>query len=625
MGDRSEHEETHPPVSGGKAALWRRLGEHRVAQWTAAYVGLAYAIQHAVVLTGEAFEWPQFVQRVTMLLLILGMPLVVTVAWYHGERASRSFSTAEFSILSAILVVGAMLFYVFVEPSAEIRARPVTQEASVTAARSAATNPRTGIALAVLPFANLSDDKQQEFFSDGITEEITSVLAKIPDLSVVARTSAFQFKGQNRDAQTIGQQLHATHLIEGSVRKAGDRLRITAELVKSDTGVTVWTESYDRQLTDVFAIQEDIARSVANSLHMTLGLKPGARLVSNRIDDQTVHELYLRALAQLRARDVENNAGLDVLEQVIAKAPNFAPAWALLSQSLRVRLIGIGIGGLQEGAASVLKRAEEAANKAIELDPELADGYAALAGARGRQKDWAQAVELDRKALALDPNNPEVLQDYRNTLRYLGYLKEALRVSEQLTNIEPLVAAYTRITGEIERANGLSAGTATLSRAAAQFAAAAGSTTVSSARQMSFVAAAQAEDGNLAEAADTLSRGRVLPRGPFDASHVNAAVAALRAAASGRKSTEPLPAFNSELNFVYIYAGVPERMLEWQEGESDDSLNSLARLWWPMPSSLRKTERFKALVKKAGLVDYWRKNGWADRCHPTTGDDFACE
>ena len=417
--------------------LWRRLKVHRIAQWTVGYIALAYGIQHAVILTSESFEWPNIVARITMLVLILGLPVAMTLAWYHGERASRRFSAAETTIVSLLLVAISILFYAFVQPSREIAPTPAVREAGVAAARSAAANPRTGVALAVLPFANLSDDKQQEYFSDGMTEEITSVLAKIPDLSVVARTSAFQFKGQNRDVQAIGQQLHATHLIEGSVRKAGDRLRITAELVKSDTGVTVWTESYDRQLTDVFAIQEDIARAVSTSLHMTLGLKPGARLVSNRIDDQETYNLYLQGRSQLRARDVKSGSGFTSLEQVVAKAPQFAPAWALISESLRVRSIAVARTGAPIDRAETLARAEDAARKAIALDPELAAGYAALGAVLHLRGQWAESLALEKQALALDPDDPEVLNDHRGNLMQQGMLKEALRVSEHLTAVDP--------------------------------------------------------------------------------------------------------------------------------------------------------------------------------------------
>ena len=135
-----------------------------------------------------------------------------------------------------------------------------------------------------------------------MTEEITSALAKVPDLRVVARTSAFQFKAQNRDIQSIGQQLHATHFIEGSVRKAGDRVRITAQLIKADDGTHIWAENYDRELTDIFAIQEDIARAITTSLRMPLGLKPGENLVNNRSIDTDSYQDYLRARALVRVR-----------------------------------------------------------------------------------------------------------------------------------------------------------------------------------------------------------------------------------------------------------------------------------------------------------------------------------
>src|SRR5205085_11237445 len=136
-----------------------------------------------------------------------------------------------------------LLFYVFVRPSAEL-ASPAVQQAGVAVARSVAASLKGAISIAVLPFANMSGDAGQEFFSDGMTEEITSALAKVPDLRVVARTSAFEFKGKNRDIQSIGQQLHATHFIEGSVRKAGNRVRITAQLIKADDGTHIWAEDY---------------------------------------------------------------------------------------------------------------------------------------------------------------------------------------------------------------------------------------------------------------------------------------------------------------------------------------------------------------------------------------------
>ena len=284
MSEDTNRANPKPPSVDRLSLLWRRVHDHKIVQWTVGYVALAYGIQHAVILTSESFEWPNAVARISMLLLALGLPLAVTLAWYHGERASRRISGPELTIISILLVIGSLLFYVFVQPSEQIAAgpRPAVQQAGVAAARSASLNPGSAISIAVMPFANLSSDKEQEFFSDGMTDEIAGALAKVPDLRVVARSSAFKFKGQNEEARVMGQALGATHLIEGSVRQAGNRVRITAQLIRADNGLQIWSENYDRDLTDIFAIQEDIARAITTSLRMPLGLKPGENLVNNR-------------------------------------------------------------------------------------------------------------------------------------------------------------------------------------------------------------------------------------------------------------------------------------------------------------------------------------------------------
>jgi TolB-like protein len=379
-----------PPSVDRLSLLWRRINDHKMVQWSVAYIALAYGLQHGVILTSESFEWPNAVARISMLLLALGLPVVMTFAWYHGERASQQFTKAELSILSALLVIGSLLFYAFVQPSAEVVAGPrsAVQQASLTAARAAAASPAGAISVAVLPFANVTGDASQDFFSDGITDEISGALAKIADLRVVARTSAFQFKGQSRDIQAIGQQLHATHLIEGSVRKAGNRVRISAELVQADNGIQVWSENYDRDLTDVFAIQEDIAHAIAASLRMPLGLKPGENLVNSRTKDEATYEDYLRAKALVRARGLQQLTGATkLLEQVVARDPDFAPGWALLALGYALTPNADRVSG-RPVIEAVLAKAEAAARRAIQLDPKNPDGYVTLGlieHARGNQ------------------------------------------------------------------------------------------------------------------------------------------------------------------------------------------------------------------------------------------------
>jgi len=259
--------------------------------------------------------------------------------------------------------------------------RVETYHAKNTAARATSSTQAGAISIAVLPFENLSGDATQEFFSDGMTEEITSALAKIADLRVVGRTSAFQFKGEKKDWRAIGQALLATHLLEGSVRKAGTRVRVAVQLIKTDDGKQIWSESYDRELTDVFAIQEDIATAISGALRMPLGLKAGEHLVSNRAIDPDSYQQYLRAKSLVRGRGqtgLLNSATL--LEEIVGRNPNFAPAWALLAldyhlqpNSNPTRTTG-SLAEFRNVVNALRPMAEAAAQRAVELDPNLADG-----------------------------------------------------------------------------------------------------------------------------------------------------------------------------------------------------------------------------------------------------------
>ena len=299
-----------------------------------------------------------------------------------GATARATTGKLDWALMGALVVVIALVSYQQLAPAPG--ARTAQQQAGVAAARAASASPAGAISIAVLPFENLSADPEQEFFSDGMTEEITSALAKIPDLRVVARTSAFQFKGQNRDIHAIAQTLHATHLVEGSVRKAGTRLRITAQLINAESGVSIWTENYDREFTDVFAIQEDIATAIAGALRMPLGLKPGERLVSNRTNDLKSYEDYLRVrVIGALARTVPNARA--ILEEAVARDPGFAPAWASLADIYQANgSLGLAASRFcRRGAPDVqswLDKAEMAARKAIELDSRYASGYGELGG-----------------------------------------------------------------------------------------------------------------------------------------------------------------------------------------------------------------------------------------------------
>jgi len=620
MSDDAPRANEKPEHLDRLSSVWRRIYERKLVQWSVAYVALAYAIQHSVVLTEEAFEWPHAVQQISMLLLVLGLPVVMTFAWYHGERASRRISGPELTIIAILLAIGSLFFYVLVRPAEEAVASRAPVE-GIAAARSAALNPATALSIAVLPFDNISGDASQEFFSDGMTEEITAALAKVPDLRVVARTSAFQFKAQNRDIQSIGQQLHATHFIEGSVRRAGTRVRITAQLIKADDGSHVWAENYDRELTDVFAIQEDIARAITASLRVPLGLKQGESLVSSRAADTASYQDYLRAKGLVRARGLKPlTDGAALLEQVVGRDPNYAPAWALLAMAYDL-IPNYGPGWLsgdvaeaRRAADASLPKAEAAAQRAIQLDSKSADGYAALALAQALRGKLLASEEVFSKALALDPNNPDALHQYSQILAETGRLKEALAMRQRLQALEPFLPIVILSTADVLWLNGQNDDAIAMLR----------DLPTDVALRMIFLARIYASVGRYNEAADTLLE---IAPGTFSPGTLEESIRLLRTAPTAAVSPQSLRRLGY-LDFTYLHIGAQSRTLEFHEGNLEAGYSiqlGVATLWHPSYSAVRKTERFKALMRKVGVVAYWRAKGWPSQCHPTTGDDFACE
>ena len=295
------------------ADIWARIKDHKVIQWGVGYFAAALALAHAQELIAQTYKWPEIVGQIFIGVLVLGFLVALVLAWYHGHRGLTSFSKAEMSILATLLIVGAGMVVVFVKPA---------EHAPSAAMQAAAQQRPGGISVAVLPFVNLSGDATQEFFSDGTTEEITSALAKVSGLNVIGRTSAFQFKGANKDLRAIGQALGANHLIEGSVRKAGDKVRIFAQLINADDGTHLWSENYNREIKDVFAVQEEIATAIASALRVPLGLKAGQSLVAHRTADTESYQDYLRAKTLVRMRGWQPlSDAATLLEKVVAEEP----------------------------------------------------------------------------------------------------------------------------------------------------------------------------------------------------------------------------------------------------------------------------------------------------------------
>ena len=536
-----------------------------------------------------------------------------------GAAPPAATTRLDYILAGALVVVIALVSYQQLVTAP--RASTAGQQASVTTALPQ-SQPR-GIAIAVLPFANMSGDASQEFFSDGITEEINAALTKVPDLRVVARTSAFEFKGQNRNIRTVGESLGATHLIEGSVRKFGNRVRIAAQLVQADNGLNVWSESYDRELIDIFSIQEDIAKAIAASLRVPLGLQQGDSLVRNRINDLNSYDQYLRARALVRSRGGQDEPGplteaASLLESVVARDPDYAPAWALLAQAYgyiptyhRTTRTGV-VGERRRIFDTTVPKAEAAAQRAIQLDPNSSEGYMSLGLVQQMRTKLLLAEEFYSKSLALDPSNPDALNQYAYLLAGVGRLREALATREKLQALEPFVPAFNLGFASALWLNGQSEAAITILKA------------LPPERQLSVLfARIYSADGRYGEAADIV---RAIPLGAYLPGQVDEAVRLLRTAPARVAAPESLPSLGN-LGFVFVYVGAPTRALDIYEDNLEFGSLGLAThyLWQPSYASVRATERFKALMRSTGMMDYWRARGWPDLCRPMGADDFVCD
>jgi tetratricopeptide (TPR) repeat protein len=449
-----------------------------------------------------------------------------------------------------------------------------------------------------------------------MTDEISGALAKVADLRVIARSSAFQFKGQNQDVRAVGQALGATHLIDGSVRQAGNRVRITAQLVRAGDGVQLWSENYDRELTDIFAIQEEIARAIAGALRVPLGLAQGETLVRNRTVNLDSYQQYLRARAF--RRETRMPEAIALLEPVTMRDPGFAPAWSLLANVYRLTP-GYIAGSDDEFfriTPSYNDKAEKAAREAIRLDSREALAYAVLAQIEAAARNWTGADDLYRQALEFDTNEPDVLHSYSLRLAAAGRIKEALGLREKLRTLEPIeplyniwTASYLQVAGQNRAAISL------LESIPPNFA-------ISFNRNVTL-ARAYAAEGRFSDAADTLLS---ITGNRVSRTMIESAARMLRGAPARASAEDISLTLENGLSFVFTYVGAQDRVLDDEEKFLAAGNAFIDHVLWSAPfAAVRKSERFKALIRNSGVLDYWRARRWPDLCRPAGADDFECE
>jgi len=390
-------------------ALLAELKRRHVLRVAALYAAIAWLLIQVTDVVTEPLGLPAGLLKVVIWLLAIGFPVALIIAWSFeltpeglkrdtgeelprlvGVSAGRKF---DFAIIATL--VAALGYFVATRPS----------EGPATSARQGSGTARS---LAVLPFANLSTSAEDGFFADGLTEELLNLLAGIEGLKVTGRTSSFYFKGRNEDLREIGRKLGVSHILEGSVRRSGPKLRITAQLVSAKDGFHVWSQTYDREFTDVFAIQDEISRSVADALKVRLVSGstegPHARPVVNA----EAYRVYLVARSKVRERGLENTqSAVRLYDEATSLDPTFAGAYAGKALALMLVWFNHGVGD----SRTVLADSEKAARRAIELDPDSSEAHVAL----GRVAELSRYVTGDdrrdearqhfQRALEIDPQS----------------------------------------------------------------------------------------------------------------------------------------------------------------------------------------------------------------------------
>ena len=567
-----------------------------------------------------ALHLPPWTDTLVAVLLGLGLPIACIVAWAfelspEGLKPTQppengvADGSREKRILDYILVAGVLAilaltleregFQRFVDNPIPARVDDMP------------------ISIAVLPFRDLDGDGGNDGFSDGLTIEIMNTLARSGQFRIPGQSSSFSYKDQAVDLRTIGRDLGVDYILEGSVRRADDQLRIEAQLVQANDGFLIWSDVYAEEMEDVFSIQEKIANAIGGALKVPLGIEADT-LETERTDNPEAYDLFLKGLALLKQRGPGLAEAVELLSQSVTIDPDFAAGWAALS--LAYDVLPDYIGEIDNQAvlpAAYYRRAYDAAIKAEELDPDLTIVLHAVGNAFRRQRQWSQAEDRYREALTVEPQNHEVMEDYSELLSLVGHHAQAIAMATEMRQLDPLNPLY-----ELREA------------------------------QAHWLLDQNAED------AETLIDlfGKYPSFQPFIVRPLAGymfqtdQVAQLKALVEGCTSCDPvwrdpfmamIDATESQspetifliykdepfLGYLFLdVIGGPDLVLEafefYVRSPSHPVLVYL--MPWSTIGAVGSKDEFKFLVEELGIADYWRERGWPDRCQPLEGRDFQC-
>ena len=620
------------------STFWNELKRRNVVKVGASYAIVSWIALQVADTVFPALNVPPWVLSLLAVLLLIGLPVALLLAWAFELTPDGLKPTAEVGVDASIrpqtgqrlnyLIIGGLavlLALVVLDAYVVDDTPPTTATAAETTTTEAALAPAPEKSIAVLPFVNLSSDPEQEYFSDGLAEEILNQLAQIGELRVTARTSSFSFKGKNEDLRVIARALNVRHVLEGSVRTAGNQLRITAQLIDAADGSHVWSRSFDRERNDVFAIQEEIAMAVSEALSVSLDVGAMARARGGTTNLQA-YDMYLRA----RALDRQRGAGDDMVRaaqfyrDAIKLDPAFVRAWSDLHAELTLWPIYV-----PDRAAEAREEQQRIRARLRELAPASAftamiEANALLEDRRWKEAEIALANAIAAGAVFRDDTMGVETFFLLNTAR----LGEAIPRIEQQLEANPLslnvsygwqiILTVTGRDGEAEveyvRSQSLTGEHGLVDLLAL----------------WRLVTQREAEAAAVRRQLELVARSGIYPVTTLTAAIGDqledpaAAVARLH-----RLYADPALQTASGMLWVAGFADYFDdtdlALAALRRSYVDFGGTNIGMIWRPFRNPLRADPRFKDIVRDLGLVDYYRESGnWGDFCRPLPADDFTC-
>jgi TolB-like protein/Tfp pilus assembly protein PilF len=622
-------------------SLFAELKRRNVLRVGIAYVVVAWLVIQVADVMIDNIGAPGWVFSTILMVLGIGFPIALVFAWAfemtpegikREHEVDRSSSIApqtgrklDRMIIGLLVLVAAYFIWEsrFAGKTPATVAEPETAAAS-TASPEAVAATTTGSPLdarksiVVLPFVNMSNDPEQDYFSDGLSEEILNALVRIENLRVISRTSAFAFKGKDLSIPQIAEQLDVSHVLEGSVRKSGNDLRITAQLIEVDTDSHLWSQAYSRSLENVFEIQEEISLAIAGALEMALADDVVADKPTENLD---AYQLFLRGRSLYQTRDTENlDRALDLLGQAVALDPQYDEAWANLAATTLVQAFAV-----DTGHAELETRSEQAAQMALQINPDNGLAHAVLGLAAVSRFEFELAmVELDR-AIELDPQESNALLWKAIALSSMGYVDTAIEILQRAEAADPvfvnlqnwMVTAYSQ-KGDFEAAR--------LHAEKAQ--------QLDPEFPLNFNGEFSLSRGDIVGAREDWNANARREELPALQEIGRLLYDALEDPAKREQSIGGIIALGEQSSYYGIFwplyrLGAADEAIRWirqlrEQGRGLRAGNELSALWMANDRKQLSHPALPAFFEEIGFADYWRAHGDPDYCR-VDGENITCE